>query len=33
MSLIQIENVSFQYPGADQPSLVDCSLKVEGGNS
>ena len=31
MSLIQIENVNFQYPGADQPSLVDCSLKVEEG--
>lgn len=32
MSLIEIKNVSFQYPGAKQPSLKNVSLTIEKGD-
>lgn len=32
MSLIEINHVTFQYPGATQPSLTDVSLNIEKGD-
>lgn len=32
MSLIEVNNVTFQYPGADQPSLRNVSLTIEQGD-
>lgn len=32
MSLIEVNNVTFQYPGADRPSLTNASLRVEEGD-
>ena len=30
---IELQNVSFTYPGATRPSLVDVSFKIESGQS
>ena len=32
MSLINVKNVTFQYPGADTPSLTNVNLTVEKGD-